>query len=199
MRNFIENGGLPPSYPTGINSTSIIDATTEVSELYQPFYVGAGTGYSNGNTTQTYSKTITPNLNNTGINIWNCGPFKMRFQGGFDQEFSNLIGGTVSQTLYQHYDAIVGENTFVGVKIPDFGQTIVNINAPICFNTFEPYTSGEIISTPNLGSSTYSQEELDAIKAKDPELYNSLQSNSYHFIKKQTDSGYIDQKTIFKN
>ena len=98
MRNFIENGGLPPSYPTGINSTSIIDATTEVSELYQPFYVGAGTGYSNGNTTQTYSKTITPNLNNTGINIWNCGPFKMRFQGGFDQEFSNLLGGTVSQT-----------------------------------------------------------------------------------------------------
>lgn len=169
MRNYIDN------IPSNI-FPKVTDALTDVSELYQPFYVGIGSGYNNGTTVNSYSKTISINTNNTGINIWNCGPFKMRFQGGFDQEFSNLSGGLISQSKYQHYDAIVGENTFVGVKIPILGQTIFNNNSPVCFNTFEPFTSGEVISTTNLGSQSYSQEELDAIKAKDPDLYNSLQS-----------------------
>ncbi|MBK8600196.1 MAG: hypothetical protein IPN80_06190 [Flavobacterium sp.] len=69
----------------------------------------------------------------------------------------------------------------------------------MCFGSFEPFTSGDVKSLNNLGSGIFTQEQLDEIKASDPNLYEQLQSGKYHIITKQTDSGFIDQKVIYKN
>lgn len=173
------------------------DGSPDISVLYQPFAVNASNGGSNNpNTTTAYSKTATPNQDFTGVNVWNCGPFTMRFQTGFDCEFYSN-NGTVSQTPYQQYN--VATATQIGVKIPILGQQIYNNVAPVCFYSFEPYTSGDIKSTYSLGSTYYSQEELDKIKASDPKLFEQLQSGQFHIITKETDSGFVDQKVIYKN
>ncbi|MBC7642880.1 MAG: hypothetical protein H7174_11165 [Flavobacterium sp.] len=170
------------------------DGTPNIAALYEPFQSfeqqGTATSYA-------YSRTITPNPTNTGVNVWNCGPFWMHFQTGFDCEFYNLAGQTITQTPFQHYNAIC--NGFIGIKIPILSNEIIYHGEPVCFATSEPYTSGTLQSLENLGASFYEQEELDQIKVTDPDLYEKLQSGKYHIIKKKTDSGYIDQKVIYKN
>lgn len=169
------------------------DDSPDISVLYEPFI----SNMNNGNTTATaYSKTYSTNTTNTGANVWNCGPFAMRFQTGFNCEFSSPTG-VVTQSIYQQYNT--STNTYVGVKIPILGQQIYTNNAPVCFYSFEPFTSGDVKSLYNLGTGVYTQEQLDDIKASDPNLYEQLQSGKYHIITKQTDSGFTDQKVIYKN
>ncbi len=119
----------------------------------------------------------------------------MRFQTGFDCEFYSG-NSTITQTPYQQFDATT--STQIGVKIPILGQQIYNNAAPVCFFSFEPYTSGHVKSTQNLGATYYTQEELDTIKASDPNLYELLQSGKYHIVTKNTDSGFSNQKIIYK-
>lgn len=191
MRKFIQFNTSEYNY------TSIPTVRNDVSSLYEPFTITGGGGVSSPSNTEFYSKTITPNQIDTGINVWNCGPFTMRFQPGFDCEFSSLPF-TVSQTFNDQFNGVCN-GAFIGVRIPIFSSEIIKTLAPVCFGTFEPFTSGEIKSTANLGSTNYTVEELDKIKATDPELFEKLQSNKYHIITKETDSGYIEQKMIYKN
>ena len=170
------------------------DNNPDYTVLYEPFTMNSGNGIS---ATTAYSRTYMANTNNTGADVWNCGPFNMRFQTGFNCEFYNTNGNTVLQTPDQQYNISTG--TGIGVKIPSLGQYIHYNAAPVCFNSFEPYTSGNVKSLDNLGVGTYTQEELDRIKASDPHLYEQLQSGKYHIITKQTDSGFSDQKIIHKN
>jgi hypothetical protein len=186
------------SNPTDFNPLlNLLDnGYSDISVLYEPFSISDGSG-GNGNTTIAYSKTYSTNATNTGANVWNCGPFTMRFQTGFDCEFYPYNATTINQTPYQHLD--YPTTTSISVKIPILGQQIYQNVAPICFYSFEPFTSGDIKSLSNLGSGVYTQEQLDEIKASDPKLYEELQSGKYHIITKQTDSGFIDQKIIYKN
>ena len=69
----------------------------------------------------------------------------------------------------------------------------------MCFSSFEPYIKGDIKSLSNLGSPFIMYETLDEIKASDPNLYEFLQSKEYHIITKETESGFQDQKVIYKN
>lgn len=196
MRNYIANP-LVVLGSTGILSTNLMNARGDVSSLYEPFVIGGGGGVINTNSTLAYSKTMTPNTTNTGVNVWNCGPFKMRFQPGFDYVFSNLPG-TITQTSQQQFNGL--SSTYIGVKIPILDPSFVsNQMTPVCFGTFEPYTSGDVKSITNMGNPYYTVEQLDEIKASDPDLYEKLQSGKYHIITKETDSGYIDQKVIYKN
>ena len=172
------------------------DGTADITCLYEPFAVDSHNGNANG-VVNAYSRTYSPAPNNTGANVWNCGPFNARFQTGFDSEFTNVSGQTVSQSPYQQYN--VGLNDQIGVKIPILSQDIHYTTEPLCFGSFEPYISGDIKSQNFIGSSYYTIEELDKIKATNPDLYNQLQSGQYHIITKETESGYKNQSIIFKN
>lgn len=168
----------------------------DTSSLFEPFFIGGGTT-NNTNTASSYSKTMTPNTTNTGVDVWNCGPFKMRYQPGLDYEFSNLPSSILIPE-YLQYD-VVTNGLFIKVKIPKVDLKAHDVNVPVCFGTFEPYITGDIKSLNNLGSQNYTLEELDKIKATDPDLYNQLQSGQYHIITKETESGFINQKMIYKN
>ncbi len=195
MRNYIANP-LVTIGSSGLNSTNLENARADVSSLYEPF-VSGGSGGTNSSSSLAYSKTMTPNNTNTGVNVWNCGPFMMRFQPGFDYEFSNLPE-TITQSKEQQFNGI--SSSYIGVKIPILDPNVVNNQmAPVCFGSYEPYTSGDIKSITTMGATFYTLEELDKIKASDPDLYESLQSGKYHIITKETDSGYTDQKVIYKN
>ena len=76
------------------------DGTADITCLYEPFAVDSHNGNANG-VVNAYSRTYSPAPNNTGANVWNCGPFNARFQTGFDSEFTNVSGQTVSQSPYQ--------------------------------------------------------------------------------------------------
>ena len=67
------------------------------------------------------------------------------------------------------------------------------------FLFFTTHFSGHGLQIRAIGVGTYTQEELDKIKASDPQLYEQLQSGKYHIITKQTDSGFINQKVIRKD
>ncbi len=188
-------GNLPAifgSLQSKLNLTE--DGSPDIEVLYEPFAIGGGSDGS-GISTIAYSKTASPNETFTGANIWNCGPFTMRFQTGFDCDFY-FGNSTITQTPHQQFNATT--STQIGVKIPILGQQIYNNAAPVCFFSFEPYTSGDVKSTQNLGATYYTQEELDTIKASDPNLYELLQSGKYHIITKNTDSGFSNQKIIYK-
>jgi hypothetical protein len=190
MRKYIQ-------YNTGdFNVYSENTVRNDTYSLYQPFSIIA---QSNNNTqNETYAKTFTPNIADTGVNVLHCGPFLMRFQPGFDCEFSSLPN-TISQTVNDQFNSVCTNGVYIGVKIPILSQIIINALAPVCFNTFEPYTHGDIKSTTNLSLPYYTVEQLDEIRATDPEWYEKLQSTKYHIITKETDSGYRNQKVIYKN
>lgn len=173
------------------------DDSPDISVLYEPFSIDGSNGGNTSNTTTAYSKTYTTNTTCTGANVWNCGPFAMHFQTGFDCEFYPYNASTIIQTPFQQLN--YPTTTSISVKIPILGQQVYQNVAPVCFYSYEPFTSGDVKSLDNLGSGVYTQEELDKIKASDPKLFEELQSGKYHIITKQTDSGFIDQKIIFKN
>jgi hypothetical protein len=87
----------------------------------------------------------------------------------------------------------------VNVQIPYLGSEVHQAGGIECFSSFEPYIKGDVKSLPNLGSPVIMYETLDQIKASDPNLFEQLQSQEYHIITKETESGFVNQKTIFKN
>ncbi len=190
MKEFIE-GNMDNIFRQKLNVFE--DDSPDISVLYEPFVSNMNNG---SNTMYEAFRTFLTNSTQTGANVWNCGPFAMRFQTGFNCEFSSPTG-IVNQSIYQQYNT--SSSTYVGVKIPILGEQIYINNAPVCFGSFEPFTSGDVKSLNNLGSSLYTQEQLDEIKASDPNLYEQLESGKYHIITKKTDSGFTDQKVIYKN
>ncbi len=62
----------------------------------------------------------------------------------------------------------------------------------------EPYVGGNIISTEFMGSYNFTQQTLNQIQVSDPNLLQNLESEKYHIIKKETESGAIKQIVIYK-
>ncbi|WP_395052628.1 hypothetical protein [Flavobacterium sp.] len=172
------------------------DAKNTVESLYEPFAIVGVGGSTNSSTS--YSKTYTPNETNTGANVWNCPTYTLRFQKGFDWIFSNSTIGTLNKTVTDQYNYSLN-NYLLNVQIPYFGTDIYQSGGILCFGSFEPYIKGDVKSLSNLGSQIIMYETLDEIKASDPNLYEQLQSQEYHIITKETESGFIDQKVIYKN
>lgn len=64
----------------------------------------------------------------------------------------------------------------------------------------EDYVGGHIIATPHIiFNPNYSIEQLDAIKVKDPKLYEDLMSDYYYKIEKETATGNKTVETFYKN
>jgi hypothetical protein len=62
----------------------------------------------------------------------------------------------------------------------------------------EPFDHGIRYSTQVLGSMNMTQEDLDTIEVKDPDLYNNLMSQYYHILKKITASGAEVKEVFYK-
>lgn len=100
-----------------------------------------------------------------------------------------------------NYDNIFDHS--IGVKIPSISnqETAVGVISSItglsC--TFESYVSGKVYAMEVLGSMNISVKELNAIEARDPELYNNLMQEYYYILKKITASGAKTEQIFYKN
>lgn len=180
------------------NKMSLLeDGSADIAVLYEPFAISSISSSGGVTGSSSAMRIVTPNATNTGLNIQDCGPFVARYQTGFNHTFTNLQGQIVTQTPFQQYNATL--NGILDVKIAALGQDIYQTGEPTCSFSFEPYIKGEVKTLDHLGSLYLTTQELDAIKATNPDLYNELQSGKYHIIIKETASGDKNQKIIYKN
>jgi Pregnancy-associated plasma protein-A len=187
MRKFIQYNNSDyniENYPTVRN---------EISSLYEPFK----TNVFAGNVVSTEDQP-----DSGGAKVCREQKYKLRFQPGYDQEFSNTTSGVIPQIWSQQFNY---DNVFdhvIGVKIPLINNNIINVGIIssilpyLCI--FEPYTSGTIIYTAILGSMNITIEELDTIKVKNPHLYDELMEQYYYILKKETASGAKTEKIFYK-
>lgn len=129
--------------------------------------------------------------------------FNYRFQKGFTYNFSNIYDGTpISSHTVLEIPSIT--TSFIeGVQINQINPTTIAEFGPACTKgivcQLEPYVGGRIITTYLIGSNIYTIEELDHIKVKDPDLYDKLMSQTYNIIIKETATGAVNEKVIYKN
>lgn len=184
------------------NSSNIYgyyNAKNTVESLYEPFATTGMSGSSTSSSSTAYSRTATVKTDGSGVDFLHTPVgITLRFQKGFGYEFSYYNSGVIYKAVTDQYNFPYG-SLFLGVKIPILDQTIYQVGGYQSFTTFEPFISGNVRSTTNIGMASYTQEQLDLIKVSDPNLYDQLQSQKYHIITKETESGYIDQKVIYKN
>jgi hypothetical protein len=189
MRNYISTNTTNYGYLLGTDS-----ARTDVSALYEPFDAQVIVG-------EQVSAVDQPE--NGGAYVCREQLYRLRFQPGFKQVFSNITNGPITQTQDQQFNYTNGFDHGVGVEIPSLSNQILNVGIISSITGlscgFEPYISGTVYSMEVLGSMNISVKELNEIEAKDPELYNKLMEQYYYILKKITTSGAKTEQTFYKN
>lgn len=126
-----------------------------------------------------------------------------RFQKGFTYNFSNIYNGTLISSNSVLEIPSITASFIQGVQINEVHPTTIEEFGPSCTKEIicqlEPYIKGKIITTYMIGSTIYTIEELDQIKVKDPDLYDKLMSQTYNIVIKETASGAVNEKVIYKN
>jgi len=178
---------------TGYWAASFAALMTSVESLYEPFEV-IGFG---GN------RIISVHDNGDGSGFV-CRDLKIkhRFQKGFDYVFPDNDGVTdlinwnpdqvpENSNHYFNYTVIINQ-----IDPANAMTILLDTRGQHC--EFEEFVSGQDVITDYLGSYVFTVEEWDSLKVQDPNLYDYLQKNKYHIIKKVTDKGTIYQVTIYK-
>ncbi|MFN5774541.1 hypothetical protein [Flavobacterium sp.] len=178
---------------TGILAASYAAQMTSVESLYEPFEV-IGFG---GN------RIISVHDNGDGSG-YVCRDLKIkhRFQKGFDYVFPDNDGVTdlinwnpdqvpENSNHYFNYTVIINQ-----IDPANALTILLDTRGQHC--EFEEFVSGQEIITDFIGSYVFTVEEWDSLKVQDPNLYDYLQKNKYHIIKKITDKGTVYQVTIYK-
>lgn len=76
------------------------------------------------------------------------------------------------------------------------GEVLICSRGQFCIT--EPFVSGDDLVTDFLGSYNFSMQHWDHLQVADPNLYNQLERNKYHIIKKYTESGYVFEVTLYR-
>ena len=125
-----------------------------------------------------------------------------RFQPGFSYVFPDNDGIIDPLTATVHDTPIIRNHDFnYGVIISQVDaierDVLLCTRGEICQE--EKFISGKDIITPIIGSYNFTVEEWDELKVSDPKLYDYLEHQKYHIIKKVTDKGTIIQIVIYKS
>jgi hypothetical protein len=131
-----------------------------------------------------------------------------KFQPGFSYSFPDSVSPDPAAV-----PAAINQIPVINHAHEAFNITIAEINtncavsntasAGICTRgqmcTVENFKGGKITSSPNLiDLNSYTIENLDEIKVKNPQLFETLMSNQYHKVEKETDSGAKIIQIFFK-
>lgn len=178
---------------TGYWASSYNAQMNTIESLYQPFEeITFG-----GNTVISIE-----DLEDGNANVCRNLKVRHRFQKGFDYVFPDNDGNPDLNIfgvndLPENINHDLNYNVIINQIDPNSEGTVL-----LCtrgqFCEIEPFISGIDIKTDFLGSYNFTVEEWDRLKVSDPDLYQYLESNKYHIIKKETDKGVIYQVTIYK-
>lgn len=128
---------------------------------------------------------------------------ELKYQPGFTYNFLD----TYSVTADINNIPVFSNSSLFPLTIAEVGSSTCNPNNTmlsgvactkglIC--TEETFKQGIIISTRDLLNMNVNIEELDAIKVKDPQLYDSLMSEYYYKLIKETESGAKVEQVFYK-
>jgi hypothetical protein len=152
----------------------------------------------------------TEDLGNGTANVCRAWLMEHKFQPGFDYTFTdNSTPDPITVGKYDFPVPPVRLHTF------DYPVTIAQLDPAISFApsdtglahisctkglncTIEPFTGGILISSPDLLSTNPTIEQLDEIRAKDPDLFEKLYSNYYYKLKKETATGAKVENVFYK-
>ena len=185
MRNYLASPGSFWHYPL---------CYTSVESLYEPYDISVIVG----NTIISQED----QQENGGLYVCRNQLAKLRFIPGIAYEFSDTTQGIINVQPQEFFIYNNEINHLIGMKIPAISDDIhymgeVNSALPF-FCRLEPYVTGTLLYTQILGSMNITVEELSAIRVKDPNLYETLLSQYYYILKKETDAGTRFEGTFYK-
>ena len=176
------------------NYNRFTDASTSLESLYEPFEVKDVPG-----DIITY---VTP-IDSQNAEVCRNILRQHKFQSGFDYNFTSTFSPDPSFSSIDEIPLIKYNTYEFGVKINQINSSCEITIPVICTRghmcSIEPYVSGKVISTTDLGSTNFTIIELTEEQLKDPYYIEQLEQNKYHIIKKETESGAIYQVTIYKS
>jgi hypothetical protein len=168
------------------------NGTANVYPLYEPFQrsttvTGIVSTYDNGDGTARVCRGYV----DSGF----------RFQPGFDYQFPDDYDEPTTFTAYSTSVTPLLNPVFnCPVRVLQVSNDLLQVpttcRGQVCIE--EPFDHGIRYSTQVLGSMNMTQEDLDIIEVKDPNLYNNLMSQYYHILKKFTASGAEVKEVFFK-
>lgn len=184
------------------NNYGFYNAKNTIESLYEPFATTGMSSTTNSTNNTAYLRTASVKSDGSGVDFLHSPiGVSLRFQKGFNYVFTttNNVPTTINKTVTEQFNYPNGQY-ILNVKIPVVSdELVIGVGGYQSFTVFEPFISGTVKSTSNLGIPSYTQEQLDVIKVANPNLFDELQHQKYHIITKETESGYKDQKIIYKN
>lgn len=176
------------------NYNRFSDASTTLESLFEPFEVK--------NVPGDVIISVTP-IDSENAEVCRNILRQHKFQPGFDYTFTDTFSPDPSSSSIEETPEIKYNTFEFGVKINQI-STNCEIRIPVICTRGqicqpEPYVSGKVTSTNDLGSPNFTVIELTEEQLKDPYYIQQLENNKYHVIKKETESGAVYQVTIYKN
>ncbi|HSD13365.1 MAG TPA: hypothetical protein VLB74_01815 [Flavobacterium sp.] len=178
---------------TGTNANYFSGLMNTIESLYQPFETTEIGGDNVVSVTDNFDGTAT---------VCRSIVRRDRFQKGFDCIYYGMDDSVIDTSVPDNLK-VISERTFdYKVKIMQVDQVNTEIVSVVCTRgvicNVEPYVSGIILSMKTLGSMNITVKELNEAQVNDPNLFDQLMEKYYHIIKKETESGVIDEKIIYK-
>lgn len=128
-----------------------------------------------------------------------------RFQKGFNYTFpnniapdgTNFVPNDIPEILNPPFNCpiIIEQLGLINNEYP-IGNALTIDKGFICET--EEWVKGLVVTTPVLGSYTFTIEEWNKLKASDPNFYQYLENNKYHIIKRETEKGVVLEVVLFK-
>lgn len=184
MRTYLQNPGLP----------HVLQTFNTVESLYDPFQI-------NYIPSDEIVSIEASELGEGFAQVCRINTMQHRFQKSFDylvepdEKSLNSINYTINElpevSGIGHYKLTIFQVD------PEIIKPLTLYSRCVVCND-EPYVGGNIISTEIMGSYSFTQQTLNEIQVKDPNLLQNLENEKYHIIKKQTESGAVKQTVIYK-
>jgi hypothetical protein len=128
---------------------------------------------------------------------------KQRFQKGFNYIFPDNDGIIDPLSVNTNQIPLVMNHHFNYGVIINQVDPLIEREVLLCtrgqFCQEEKFIKGTDFITPILGSYDFTLEQWDEMKVSNPNLYEYLENNKYHIIKKETERGVIIEVTLFKS
>ncbi len=169
----------------------------DIEELYEPYFV---------ENIPTQSVVSTEDFGSYALVCYSIMARRYKFQKGFNYQFVTGYDSSPTLTLFNKFEAPVIElfstaSTDYTIQQIDENDSkymffICTRGMKVCFEQY--YRKGLIGSTEMIGSSQLTITQLNQQEVTNPDLIENLESNKYHIIEKETESGAKTTQTIYK-
>ena len=195
---FMRETLMNPSPWAGTIGHELTQSFNTVSSLFQPF-----------KRIKIISQNILSSTDNGNGTAKVCRSYyeQFKFQKGFDYTFPENQSPDLNSYTIDDIPFISAPpfNCPIGIAqlapgltnlTTNFGQAETVCRGQVCSD--EAFIKGVLISTEELIDMDYTIEQLNAIQVKDPELFNTLMSQRYYKLKKETASGAKTEEIFYK-